>query len=116
LDAVYVSPVRFFGDTIQYDPLTMNLTFDIAHVHGDKAAIKMGGGLAAVLHTAVTDQTRTQLTIIYNAPRPDLIRDEAQATITGHLGEGGIFYADELLLKCPTKYQEGIPSQVVNSN
>ena len=104
------------GDTIQYDPLTMNLTFDIAHVPGDNAAINMGGGLAAVLHTAVTDPTRTRLTIIYNGPRPDLLRDEAQAIITGHLGEGGIFYADELLLKCPTKYQEGIPSQVVNSN
>ena len=104
------------GDTIQYDPLTMNLTFDIAHVPGDNAAINMGGGLAAVLHTAVTDPTRTRLTIIYNGPRPDLLRDEAQAIITGHLVEGGIFYADELLLKCPTKYQEGIPSQVVNSN
>jgi len=104
------------GDTIQYDPITMNLTFDIAHVPGDNAAIEMGGGLAAVLHTAVTDPTRVRLTIVYNGPKPDLLRDEAQAIITGHLGEDGIFYADELLLKCPTKYQEAVPSQVVNGN
>jgi cytochrome c-type biogenesis protein CcmE len=104
------------GTTIQYDPLTMNLTFDIAHVPGDNAAIEMGGGLAAVLHTAVTDPGRARLTIIYNGPKPDLLRDEAQAIITGHLGEDGIFYADELLLKCPTKYQEAVPSQVVNGN
>jgi cytochrome c-type biogenesis protein CcmE len=104
------------GSTIQYDPQTMNLTFDIAHVPGDNAAIEMGGGLAAVLHTAVTDPTRARLTIIYNGPKPDLLRDEAQAIITGQLGEDGVFHADELLLKCPTKYQEAVPSQVVNGN
>ena len=104
------------GDTIQYDPVTMNMTFDIAHVPGDNAAIEMGGGLASVLHTAVTDPLRARQTVVYNGPKPDLLRDEAQAIITGHLGDDGIFYADELLLKCPTKYQEAVPSQVVNGN
>ncbi len=100
------------GTSISYDPQTMNLTFDIAHVPGDNAAIEMGGGLAAVLHSAVTDPTRAKLTVIYNGPKPDLLQNEAQAIITGHLGEDGNFYADELLLKCPTKYQEAVPSQV----
>jgi cytochrome c-type biogenesis protein CcmE len=104
------------GDTIQYDPQTMNLTFEIAHVPGDNASIEMGGGLAAVLHAAVTDPQRARLTIVYNGPKPDLLSNEVQAIITGHLGEDGIFYADELLLKCPTKYQEAVPSQVVNGN
>jgi cytochrome c-type biogenesis protein CcmE len=104
------------GNTIKFDPQTMNLTFDIAHVPGDNAAIEMGGGLAAVLHAAVTDPARTRLTIVYNGPKPDLMSDEAQAIVTGHLGEDGIFYADELLLKCPTKYQEAIPSQVDTVN
>ena len=36
--------------------------------------------------------------------------------MTGHLDPDGIFYADELLLKCPTKYQEAVPSQVVKGN
>jgi cytochrome c-type biogenesis protein CcmE len=104
------------GNTIKFDPQTMNLTFDIAHVPGDNAAIEMGGGLAAVLHTAVTDPVRARLTIVYNGPKPDLMSDEAQAIVTGHLGEDGIFYADELLLKCPTKYQVAIPSQVDTTN
>ena len=98
---------------IQYDAQTMNLTFDIAHVPGDNAEIQNGGGLAAVLHAAVSDPTRARVTIVYSGPRPDLLRDEAQAIITGHLGTDGIFHADDLLLKCPTKYQEAIPSQVV---
>jgi cytochrome c-type biogenesis protein CcmE len=102
------------GDSITYDPQTMNLTFDIAHVPGDNTSIEMGGGLAAVLHSAVTDPTRARLTIVYNGPKPDLLRDEAQAIVTGHLNEDGDFIADELLLKCPTKYQEAVPSQVLN--
>jgi cytochrome c-type biogenesis protein CcmE len=27
------------------------------------------------------------------------------------LGDDGIFYADELLLKCPTKYEEAVSEQ-----
>jgi cytochrome c-type biogenesis protein CcmE len=31
--------------------------------------------------------------------------------MTGHLGEDGVFYAEELLLKCPTRYEEAVPKQ-----
>jgi len=99
------------GDTIQYDPDSLDLTFDIADVPGDTAEITAQGGLAAVLHAAVTDPDRARLTVVYNGPRPDLLRHEAQAIVTGHLGQDGVFYADELLLKCPTKYEEALPSQ-----
>ena len=68
--------------------------------------------MAAVLHQAVVDPNRSHLQVIYNGPKPDLLRDEAQAIMTGHLGEDGIFYVDELLLKCPTKYEEAVPQQV----
>ena len=104
------------GDSIKFDPQTMDLSFDIAHVPGDNSAIEAGGGLAAVLHAAVSDPARARLTVIYNGPKPDLLRNEAQAIVTGHLGEDGAFHADELLLKCPTKYQEAVPSQVVPGN
>jgi cytochrome c-type biogenesis protein CcmE len=100
------------GNTIKFDPGTQILTFDIANVPGDNATIAAQGGLAKVLHEAVVDPTRTRITITYNGPKPDLMRDEAQAIITGHLGEDGVFQADELLLKCPTKYEEAVPSQV----
>ena len=99
------------GDTIQFDPETHDLSFDIANVPGDNATIEAQGGLAKVLHDAVADPTRRHLSIIYNGPKPDLMRDEAQAIITGRLGADGIFLADELLLKCPTKYEEAVPSQ-----
>jgi cytochrome c-type biogenesis protein CcmE len=102
------------GNTIKFDPSTQNLTFDIANVPGDNATIAAQGGLSKVLHEAVVDPTRQRLSIIYNGPKPDLMRDEAQAIITGHLGSDGVFQADELLLKCPTKYEQAVPSQVVS--
>ena len=99
------------GDTIQYDPQTLTLTFDVAHVPGDNADIEAQGGLAYVLHQAVADPTRARMKVVYVGPKPDLLRDEAQAIMTGKIGQDGIFYADELLLKCPTKYEEAVPEQ-----
>jgi cytochrome c-type biogenesis protein CcmE len=100
------------GDTIQYDPQTLSLSFEIANVPGDNATIEAQGGLAAVLHAAVIDPARRRISVVYHGARPDLLRDEAQAIVTGHLGEDGVFQADELLLKCPTKYEQAVPNQV----
>lgn len=100
------------GDTIQYDQQTLDLTFIVAHIPGDNNEIEAMGGLAAVLYEAVNDPNRERLTVVYNGPKPDLLRNEAQAIMTGQIGEDGIFYADELLLKCPTKYEEAVPEQV----
>ena len=102
------------GDSIKYDPQTLTLTFEVAHVPGDNAEIEALGGLADVLHAAVMDPTRTRIKVTYVGPMPDLLRNEAQAIMTGHLGTDGIFYAEELLLKCPTKYEEAVPEQVSN--
>jgi cytochrome c-type biogenesis protein CcmE len=99
------------GDTIQYDAQTLTLTFEVAHVSGDNADLETEGGLAEALHQAVMDPSRTRMTVQYIGPMPDLLRNEAQAIVTGHLGADGIFYADELLLKCPTKYEEAVPEQ-----
>lgn len=99
------------GDSIQYDPATLELTFTIADIPGDNDEIEAQGGLAAVLHEAVMDPDRPQLKVVYTGPRPDLLRNEAQAIVTGKLGEDGVFYANELLLKCPTKYEESVPNQ-----
>ncbi len=99
------------GDTIQYDPQTLTLTFEVANVPGDQKEVDAEGGLAAVLHAAVIDPNRTRIKVTYNGPKPDLLKNEAQAIMTGQIGTDGVFHADELLLKCPTKYQEAVPNQ-----
>lgn len=99
------------GDTIDYDPNSLSLKFTVAHVTGDNGEVEQGGGLAQVLHQAVIDPGRSRLQVVYVGAKPDLMRNEAQAIMTGYLGADGIFYADELLLKCPTKYEEAVPQQ-----
>ncbi|HEX9332199.1 MAG TPA: cytochrome c maturation protein CcmE [Anaerolineales bacterium] len=99
------------GDSIQYDAQNLTLTFEVAHVPGDNAALETEGGLAEALHQAVIDPSRSRMKVVYVGPKPDLLRNEAQAIMTGHLGEDGTFYADELLLKCPTRYEEAVPKQ-----
>ncbi|HNB42304.1 MAG: cytochrome c maturation protein CcmE [Anaerolineales bacterium] len=99
------------GDTIQYDASTLTLTFEVAHVPGDNAEIEAQGGLAAVLHEAVMDTSRARIKVQYEGVMPDLLRNEAQAIMTGKLGDDGVFHAEELLLKCPTKYEEAVPEQ-----
>jgi cytochrome c-type biogenesis protein CcmE len=102
------------GDSIQYDPQTLQLRFTVAHISGDNADIEAEGGLAAALHKAVVDPSRSRLEVVYNDIKPDLLRDEAQAIMTGTLGPDGVFQANELLLKCPTKYEEAVPEQAGN--
>src|SRR5574342_406148 len=89
------------GDSIQYDAPNLTLTFEVADVPADNAALETQGGLAEALHQAVMDPSRARMKVVYVGPKPDLLRNEAQAIMTGHLAADGTFYAEELLLKCP---------------
>jgi cytochrome c-type biogenesis protein CcmE len=100
------------GETIEYDPQTLTLKFTVAHLSGDNAEIEREGGLGEALRLAVMDLTRARMEVVYVGVKPDLMRNEAQAIMTGKMGEDGVFYANELLLKCPTKYEEAVPEQV----
>ncbi|MEO8391844.1 MAG: cytochrome c maturation protein CcmE, partial [Chloroflexota bacterium] len=69
--------------------------------------------LARTLHEAVSSSSATRMKVhLDNEVMPDLMKDEAQAILTGKLGADGVFYATELLLKCPSRYQENVPAQV----
>lgn len=100
------------GDTIEYDIDSLELSFTIAHVPADNQLIADQGGLAKALHDAVNDPDRSRLKVLYNGPIPDLLQNEAQAILTGELLPSGEFLADEILLKCPTKYEGEVPDQI----
>lgn len=96
------------GDTIQYDGTTLSLRFTIAHIP------KETDNLALTLHEAVLDPSAQRLNIsMENQVMPDLLQHEAQAILSGKLGEDGVFYASELLLKCPSRYEEAVPGQAL---
>jgi cytochrome c-type biogenesis protein CcmE len=99
------------GDTIAYDASQPRVTFTIVQVPGDPKEVERAGGLSKVLHDAVNDPDAPRLEVVYDDIKPDLLQHETQAIIRGRLGEDGRFYADEVLLKCPTRYEEGVPGQ-----
>jgi len=92
--------------------LTKQSAGELVHVPGDNLLLEEEGGLARALHNAVMDPNRPRLDVIYHGPIPDLLQNEAQAIITGEVLASGVFEADEILLKCPTKYEGSVPDQI----
>jgi len=102
------------GDTIQEDAENLIIRFTVAHIPGDNDEIEARGGLAVVLHESAIDSSLPRVQVVYHGVRPDLLKNEAQAIMTGRLDENGVFQAEELLLKCPTRYEEAVPQQADN--
>jgi cytochrome c-type biogenesis protein CcmE len=99
------------GETIIYDAMGPRVSFTMAHVPGDPKEVETSGGLAQVLHDAVMNPDARTLEVVYDSVKPDLLQNEAQAIARGKMGNDGRFYADDLLLKCPTRYEEELPDQ-----
>ncbi|MBN2555266.1 MAG: cytochrome c maturation protein CcmE [Anaerolineales bacterium] len=97
------------GGSILWDGNTGVLVFSIANVPAALDQIEADGGFQASLHAAVNDPNRTRLNVRYEGAPPDLLQDEVQAILTGRLNASGIFMADEILLKCPSRYQDESP-------
>ena len=79
------------GDTIQYtqiDANTSRLEFDIVD--------------------DLENPGQRLHVVAMNEPKPELLQNQAQALVDGHVDEFGVLHAnpDGLLLKCPTRYEE----------
>src|SRR5215212_4354633 len=98
------------GSSIRFDAETKTIHFTMAHLTDSASQLSEEGGLAKALHIAATDPNAKRLEVqVANQAMPDLLKDEAQAIVTGKIGADGVFHADELLLKCPSKYSADVP-------
>lgn len=89
------------GETIDYDSEDAVIQFEIVHI---PSAYQ---DLATALREALLDEAAPRLKIVVeDAALPDLLQHEAQAILTGELAGDGVFYASELLLKCPSRFEE----------
>jgi cytochrome c-type biogenesis protein CcmE len=96
------------GNTIEYDDKNLILNFTVANVPMDY------DNLADALHNAALNPAATRIQVrVENQVKPDLLRHEAQAIMTGKLDADGIFHATELNLKCPTRFEEAQPGQEI---
>ena len=52
----------------------------------------------------VTDDT-TVVTVVFTGPTPATLQDDGEAVAEGALGTDGVFHADTLFAKCPSKFE-----------
>ena len=86
--AAYGEDVRLSGkvlpDSVEKDPATNTLRFSIA----DKK-----------------NTTGTSIPVVYSGVVPDAFKADADVVLEGKLTTAGTFDADNLLVKCPSKYK-----------
>ncbi|MCB0193035.1 MAG: cytochrome c maturation protein CcmE [Anaerolineae bacterium] len=58
-----------------------------------------------ILAFDVTSDTGERLSVVFNGPKPDQMREGAEAILEGKY-DGETFTAQSLLLKCPSRYEE----------
>jgi cytochrome c-type biogenesis protein CcmE len=51
------------------------------------------------------DHSSNKRTILYSGVVPDTFREEADVVLEGKIGSNGIFVAENMLAKCPSKYE-----------
>ncbi|MBN2003611.1 MAG: cytochrome c maturation protein CcmE [Anaerolineae bacterium] len=111
--AITVSGAVLDGSIVYDEPGVLNFT--IVQIPGDPHEIERAGGLEPAIHAALNDSDAPVLDIVYRGSPPDMLRPEAQAIVSGRLGADGRFYADELRLKCPSRYEETLPTQAADN-
>jgi cytochrome c-type biogenesis protein CcmE len=58
-----------------------------------------------ILRFEIVGENGKTLPVVFNGPKPDQMRHDAEAIIQGKY-DGTQFTAQELLLKCPSRYEE----------
>ncbi|MDQ7029135.1 MAG: cytochrome c maturation protein CcmE [Ardenticatenia bacterium] len=71
-------------ESVQYDPKNIVLTFDLV------------------------DEAGRRVPVVYRDVMPDLFMKSESVIVEGRLNEKGVFEADMILVKCPSKYEEAI--------
>jgi cytochrome c-type biogenesis protein CcmE len=59
------------------------------------------------VHFTINDGSQT-MPVIYGGTLPDTFHADAQIVVEGHL-TNGVFQAQQVLVKCPSKYQSATP-------
>lgn len=97
------------GDTIRFDGENLIIEFTVASI---PPGIE---DLGQALHEATLDENASRMAVrVEGQPKPDLLQNEAQAIMTGTLGQDGIFRANEVLFKCPSRYGETDKNQEIS--
>jgi cytochrome c-type biogenesis protein CcmE len=100
------------------------LTVDELYAKGDtmlNRTVRVAGAVDAatidfnnrdlMLKFEVTSESGQRMRVVFNGPKPDQMRQGAEAILEGKYN-GDHFVADSLLLKCPSRYEEGTVEEI----
>lgn len=63
-----------------------------------------------VIHFSIQDTTAAAaMPVVYSGTVPDIFKAGIQVVVEGKLGPDGVFHAQNLLAKCPSKFQSATP-------
>ncbi|MCR6545118.1 cytochrome c maturation protein CcmE [Dehalobacterium formicoaceticum] len=74
---------RVLGDSVDWDASRVELTFVV---------------------TGLKDSEQT-MPVLYNKPIPDNFQNATEVLVGGYYSEDGVFRAEEMVTKCPSKYE-----------
>jgi cytochrome c-type biogenesis protein CcmE len=110
--AVLVVAFLAYGATAFKSNLTPYVSFDDASRMGSK--VQVAGGLVEnstkyldateELRFDMVDEDGNTMTVLYNGVKPGNFEEAIQIVAVGSYQEG-VFHAEQLLVKCPSKYQ-----------
>ncbi len=93
-----IGEVRARGESIYGRPLRVSGNIVTESIRWDAANL--------ILQFNIADDSGT-LPVVFHGPKPDnMEREGSQAIVEGRLNADGVFQANTLLLKCPSRYEE----------
>lgn len=72
---------KIVGESIDWDPARIRLAF------------------------VIRGESGRDLQVVYNRSKPDVFGDGLETVVQGVLDQNGVFQADEVLTRCPSKYE-----------
>lgn len=101
-----VGYTMFTRSVVYYQTPTEVLSMQGEEVRLSGAVVDGSIGVDASTGTVTFEVADDQTTIPveYHGTAPDTLRDEGEAVVEGTLGSDGVFQADVLIAKCPSKF------------
>jgi cytochrome c-type biogenesis protein CcmE len=103
IEEYYAQPAKYAGRDFRMKGFVIGDTINFEQIDAQNSA------LTFTVVDNIENPTVSMQAIAYNQPLPDLLRHEAEAIMEGGVDAQGrmVVSKDGLLLKCPTRYEDG---------
>ena len=99
-NAVYYYTLKEFSaqqDKLVGQNIRINGPLDLSSIQNDQKTLELKFNLK---------DGDSVLPVVYHGVAPDTLKTGESVVAEGHLGQNGVFQADSILVKCPSKYEQ----------